>query len=502
MDNFTYSIGNFEVLGTGGGGGGISRAEAIEIANGAIDTALLDNGKIKVQLDTKAGVNDLANKVDKVSGKSLVSDIEITKLEGMNPATYALKSEIPVVPTKVSAFENDANYLTEHQSLAGYATESWVEGKGYLTQHQDISGKADKSYVDTEVAKKSVVTVSATGTSTDVVKYITINGVEKKLAEGTGPTPTIIDPTAVIVNCPDALSVGDTLTVKAKGIKGTYDLLDLSLYFNDVKVNHRENPVSDTEYDLTYDIPTSLANGTYEVKVIVEADGNTSGEATKDIVIGIDVEITECPLTGTVGEEITIKAIPYQGKEPVGRLVLKVNGSVFDSVEDPASGTEYSLKYTPIDSGTNNIKVIANDFFMNEKVLNRDIEVAAAPVSGYYWEIGYDSYNEEDPSIHYGYKMVKSGTNEEITPSVVFADFGEPAEVGPDGLFGKMMFKCRSTAPSLYKMYVTSTSGQSYGIDSFTVTTESSTHGELKVYTHNTSDVGYLGEERYLFECK
>ena len=34
--------------------------------------------------------------------------------------------------------------LQEHQSLAGYATETWVQDQGYLTQHQDISGKADK----------------------------------------------------------------------------------------------------------------------------------------------------------------------------------------------------------------------------------------------------------------------------------------------------------------------------------------------------------------------
>ena len=52
---------------------------------------------------------------------------------------------IPTVPTNVSAFTNDAGYLTEHQSLSGYATEQWVENKNYLTQHQDISGKYDKT---------------------------------------------------------------------------------------------------------------------------------------------------------------------------------------------------------------------------------------------------------------------------------------------------------------------------------------------------------------------
>lgn len=62
--------------------------------------------------------------------------------------------EIPTVPTNVSAFTNDAGYLTEHQSLDGYAktsdipdvsnfiTMSDVEAKKYLVA-SDIAGKLD-----------------------------------------------------------------------------------------------------------------------------------------------------------------------------------------------------------------------------------------------------------------------------------------------------------------------------------------------------------------------
>ena len=39
------------------------------------------------------------------------------------------KIEIPTVPTKVSAFENDANYLTEHQSLDNYYTKKEIDDK-------------------------------------------------------------------------------------------------------------------------------------------------------------------------------------------------------------------------------------------------------------------------------------------------------------------------------------------------------------------------------------
>ena len=44
---------------------------------------------------------------------------------------------IPTVPTAVSAFENDAGYLTQHQSLLGYATETWVGQQGYMTSYAE-----------------------------------------------------------------------------------------------------------------------------------------------------------------------------------------------------------------------------------------------------------------------------------------------------------------------------------------------------------------------------
>lgn len=52
-----------------------------------------------------------------------------------------IKEIVGTIPTKTSELTNDSGFLTEHQSLEGYATEQWVENKGYLTEHQDISGK-------------------------------------------------------------------------------------------------------------------------------------------------------------------------------------------------------------------------------------------------------------------------------------------------------------------------------------------------------------------------
>ena len=46
---------------------------------------------------------------------------------------------------KADGSVDSSKYLTAHQSLAGYATQEWVNGRGFLTSHQDISGKADKA---------------------------------------------------------------------------------------------------------------------------------------------------------------------------------------------------------------------------------------------------------------------------------------------------------------------------------------------------------------------
>lgn len=69
---------------------------------------------------------------------------------------YALRTDIPNSETIVNkAVEKveEKGYLTEHQSLANYVTETQLNDKGYLTQHQDISKLATKQAVDDVAAK-------------------------------------------------------------------------------------------------------------------------------------------------------------------------------------------------------------------------------------------------------------------------------------------------------------------------------------------------------------
>lgn len=111
------------------------------------------------------------------------SDID-TSLE-----SKANKSEIPTVPTNVSAFTNDAGYLTEHQSLDnyytksevnssleskadkseipslnGYATEQWVGQQGYLTEHQQL-----KTINGESIIGSGDIVISGGGEETDPI---------------------------------------------------------------------------------------------------------------------------------------------------------------------------------------------------------------------------------------------------------------------------------------------------------------------------------------------
>ena len=82
---------------------------------------------------------------------------------------YAKKSEIPTIPTKISDFENDVGYLTSHQSLAEYAKKTdiptvptkvsaFTNDAGYLTEHQDLTSYAKKTDIPTVPTKLSQLT--------------------------------------------------------------------------------------------------------------------------------------------------------------------------------------------------------------------------------------------------------------------------------------------------------------------------------------------------------
>ena len=129
-------------------------------------TKAIQDGNGDVIVDTYAKKTDIPS----LSGYATKSWVQnqgyLTEHQSL--AEYALKTEIPIVPTKVSAFENDAGYLTSHQSLKDYATKSWVQNQGYLTQHQDISGLATKLELQTVEDKIPTIPTKVSAFENDV----------------------------------------------------------------------------------------------------------------------------------------------------------------------------------------------------------------------------------------------------------------------------------------------------------------------------------------------
>ena len=129
---------------------------------------------VKSELANKADTSSLNGKVDKVEGKSLVDDSEIARLATLtNYDDTEVKNLIDTKANSADVYtktESDAKYLTEHQSLAGYATKEelslkanssdiptktsqLVNDSGYLTEHQSLANYATKSEIPTLISQ-------------------------------------------------------------------------------------------------------------------------------------------------------------------------------------------------------------------------------------------------------------------------------------------------------------------------------------------------------------
>ena len=129
--------------------------------------------------------------------------------------TVALKSEIPTVPTNVSAFTNDVGYITS-SALTGYATESWVTNQGYLTS-SDLT-----DYVTTNT------TQTITGTKTFQGTYYTtkINDISGLTVSGYGATAKLSDSISLSSSSGGFAMNGSVLVVN--NLDNNYDIQIIS----------------------------------------------------------------------------------------------------------------------------------------------------------------------------------------------------------------------------------------------------------------------------------
>ena len=150
---------------------------------------LKDNLPIKERYFANGVVVD---KLDVLTKEVLAEELEKAK------GTYALKTEIPSTETIVNKAVEEVEkkgYLTEHQSLNGYVTETQLNEKGYLTQHQDISKLATKEAVDDVAAKVTALETRPVTSSYDDSE------IKQKLKElEARPTTANIDTSNFVTN--------------------------------------------------------------------------------------------------------------------------------------------------------------------------------------------------------------------------------------------------------------------------------------------------------------
>lgn len=142
-------------------------------------------------------------------------------------AKTEIEAEIPTVPTSNTAFTNDAGYLTEHQSLSGYATEQWVLDKHYISG-VDLSDYALKSEIPTVPTSNTAFTNDA-GYLTEhqsLDDYYTKNQTDSAISAATSGYVTSIEMSAFTY---------DKATIDEKVAEG--GTFDPTQYYNKTQTN-------------------------------------------------------------------------------------------------------------------------------------------------------------------------------------------------------------------------------------------------------------------------
>lgn len=311
---------------------------------------------------------EVDEKIDEaISGITVSGVTEEQMNEAIASAKTQIEAEIPTVPTKVSAFENDVPYLTEHQSLSGYATEQWVLNKhyisgvdlsnyatkseipvvptnvsafnndaGYLTEHQSLSGYATEQWVSSFTYDQATI--------------------DEKVAQG-----GTFDPTQYYNKTATNALLDEKLDVTA------YTPTDLSNYYNKQEVNNIVEsakteveaeiptvPVSNTAFTndagyLTEHQSLSAYSTTNEVNELINQ--SVSGKQdTLSAGTGIDItnNVISCTVTGG-GEDISACTFHYAGNCPKDTYSYSLTGDTpFSAVKFNAVNTgnlNYSVDF-------------------------------------------------------------------------------------------------------------------------------------------------------------
>ena len=140
-------------------------AEA-SLSGGEVDlSGLATKDELALKSDKTYVDTELAKKSDKTHNHDTVySKLDHTHSEYLTEhqdlSGYALKTDVPTVPTKTSELTNDSGYLNSIPSE--YVTDTELNAKGYITEHQDISHLALKTELHSHTNKTVLDGITST----------------------------------------------------------------------------------------------------------------------------------------------------------------------------------------------------------------------------------------------------------------------------------------------------------------------------------------------------
>ena len=220
---------------------------------------------------------------------------EVQTMINTSIADKADKSEIPTVPTKVSAFANDVPYLTEHQDLSNYALKSdltpisnglsalndevddlstAMENKANKNEIPSLAGYATEAYVQGYTYDKATIDEKVAGGGTfDPTQYYNKTQTNQLLSEkaDTATTYSKVEVNSLLSNKADTTALNDYYN-KTQTDALLDEKLDASAY----------TPTDLSNYDTKSEVNTKISNATSIVNDVLTAHtANTTVHVTQ-----------------------------------------------------------------------------------------------------------------------------------------------------------------------------------------------------------------------------
>ena len=312
-------------------------------SGGSTDWSDITNKPDFATVATSGDYDDLENKptipVVPTNVSAFTNDAGYTTFDGdYNSLTN--KPTIPTVPTNVSAFTNDAGYLTQHQSLAGYATETWVQEQGFSTfsgSYNDLNNKPDLTHYveDTDLAQvatsgdyNDLKNKPVIPTVNNATLTITQGGATKGTFTANAGTDVTIDLEAGGSGSTDWNDIQNKPDFATVATSGSYnDLRDIPNYFSYIQENGSHNGVTLNGETQFGEITADIAGG---IQCNFKVDKSVSTRLYTDYIITGENTAgrNELVISGDDGNNVYGKIAKdgiYEGNTKLENKYLQIN---------------------------------------------------------------------------------------------------------------------------------------------------------------------------------